>query len=210
MKIRLKDAVDVAHRLGKSTDNQPAAVIACLKTVADKTRVLQNGAALKDTDYFVRPDYPKAVMQRRSFLSKVIKSARREDKTAKIVYDKLHYNGEVYTTETVHRAEIPAITHMTETENQVRFFGYMAFLSNFHRCDIRLNGTYFTTAEQAYQFLRARYRNEGGLARRILNTHNPATVKSLSRALDRSHAGDAQRDLDIMQTVVDAKFGQNP
>ena len=86
----------------------------------------------------------------------------------------------------------------------------MSFLSNFHRCNIMLNGVHFTTTEQAYQFLRAKYRHEGGLARRILNTNNPATVKSLSRPLNCSLAGDKQRDLDIMQTVVDAKFAQNP
>ena len=178
--------------------------------MADKVRVLQNGAALKGTDYIVRSDYPKSVMQRRNFLAKALRDARREDKTAKIAYDRLCYNKKFYTVDNIHTAGIPTFNHMMENETQIRFYGYMAFLSNFHRCDIRLNGVHFTTAEQAYQFLRAKYRNEGGLARRILNTNNPATVKSLSRALNRSHAGDEARDLEIMQTVVDAKFGQNP
>ena len=210
MKIKMQDPIDVAHRLGKSTDTQPAGIIARFKIVADKSRVLQNGSALKNTDYIARSDYPRSVMQRRSFLAKVLRDARKVDKTARIAYDKLHYNGNVYTVETVHTAGIPTHNHMLETENQIRFFGYMSFLSNFHRCDIKLNGTHFTTAEQAYHILRARYRHEGGLARRILNTNNPAVVKSLSRALNRSHAGDENRDLEIMQTVVDAKFSQNP
>ena len=53
-------------------------------------------------------------------------------------------------------------------------------------------------------------RNDVILARRILNEHNPAAAKRLSRGLRRPQNYDPSTDVEIMKTVVQAKFGQNP
>ena len=209
MRLPIRDPIDIAHRLEKTDPRKPAGIIARFRSVAEKSRILQNASALRGTNVYVRNDYPSAMVQRRSYLAKVVTDAKRQDPRARLVHDKLLFNGSFYTVDTVQSAGIPTHGHIKETDNQVRFYGYLAFLSNFHRSHVRVNNINFTSAEQAYQFIRAKARNDVTLARQILNEHNPAVVKRLTRGLRRPENYDPSTDFEIMKTVVQAKFSQN-
>ena len=209
MRLHVNDPIDIAHRLEKTDHRKPAGIIARFKTVSEKSRILQNSSLLRGTNIYVRNDYPTAVTQRRSYLAKVLNDAKRQDRNARLVQDRLCYRGTYYTAETVHTAGFPTHGHIKETENQVRFYGYMAFLSNFHRAKFDFNGIQFSSSEKAYQYARAMARNNGFIARKILNEDNPVLIKRLAKGLRMTEGYNADRDIEIMKEVVQAKFAAN-
>lgn len=93
------------------------------------------------------------------------------------------------------------------------FFGKKPFLSNIHECTINLDGTIFQSAEQAFQFTKAKF---------FKNDQVAANIMTMSNATDIIHAGQkVQRDAenrkdweqhenDVLRKILRAKFKQNP
>ena len=202
--------IDIAHRLKKSKLSEPAGLIARFKTVADKSRVIQNGAALKDQHIYLRSDLPYVTTQRRNYLAKSLPDARKSDPNARLAQDKIVIHGRYYDMDNIHTANLKDSRHCQTTDGQVRFYGYLSPLSNFHKCDIRLNGTKFCNAEQAYHFLKAKRVQAHQVAAEILMEPNPATIKKIARRVKvQSAAFTNNDDIDIMKRVVTEKFTQN-
>ena len=209
MRLRMRDPIDIAHRVGKSTETRAAPIVARFKTVADKLRVLENANRARHRHVYISMDVPLAVTQRREYLSKALKEVKQHDRSAKLVHDKLKIGPKYYTVETINTANIQNHSHDQETDTQHRFYGYLSPMSNFYQCGISLKGLKFTSAEQAYQFARARQRGERALSRRIYNQANPAVIKRISNVMKSSTEEQKQKDREIMEAVVFAKFDQN-
>lgn len=207
--LTMANPVDIAHRLEKRNPDQPAGLIARFKTVAEKSRVIQNSAPLRDKGIYIKPDLPIAMTQRRSFLAKSLGGAKEEDKDAKLVKDKLLYKGNMYTIDNIHEAGIQERGHTITTDTHVRFYGYPSKFSNFHRTRIQMNGRVFSSAEQAFQFFKADRRGDRDTAGRILRESHPVVIKRLARHLAPRNEQEERTDLDIMYAVVKNKFQQN-
>ena len=209
MRLDMMQPVDIAHTLDPPTEGKQQAIIARFRTVADKSRVLENSQALSGTDIYIRPDYPKSIIQKRSYLAQSLKAARATDKTATLIRDKLRFNGQIYTVDNIHNAEIGEDRHTMQVGNQVRFYRYLSPFSNFHRAQFRMNSIRYTSVEQAFQGHRAMRNGDRIMFRRIMSETNPVAMKRMAKIYQPKSDEERRDDLQFMEEAVRQKFEQN-
>lgn len=83
-----------------------------------------------------------------------------------------------------------------------------AWLSNFFPCPIRLQGVDFKSAEQAFQFIKARRNGCPELATRILKTNEAKEAKQAGYGITILDNWDGGKE-EMMSRVIEAKFKQN-
>lgn len=76
------------RRIGKKTE-KPRPVVVTFTTVGTKILILKHKGALKDTQYYIKEDYPQQVLERRRELQTQVKMEREKGNEAIIKYDKL-------------------------------------------------------------------------------------------------------------------------
>jgi len=204
----MPNTVDIAHRIPNGSPGQHPSIIARFKTVTDKSRILQNRAALNESNIWVRQDLPKSILQRRNYLAKSLNSARKEDKSARLVKDKLLFKNTYYSVKNIGQAGITPTSHMMTNDRQVRFYGYLAPYSNFFTSTLTIDGSRYNSVEQAYQANKARAVDDQDTLDMIMHESNPARIKSYSRRLQVSESG-KEDNLAYLERAVHAKFSQN-
>lgn len=75
-------------RIGKKSQN-PRPIVLSLTTLGKKIAILQKKKLLKDTNYYIKEDYPPQVLEKRRQLQEQLKSERQRGVKAMIKYDKL-------------------------------------------------------------------------------------------------------------------------
>lgn len=87
VKINSCDIKEV-RRIGKKGESvRPLLVI--FSTLGTKIKIMEQKRALKDTNYYIKEDYPKYVLEKRKVLQEQLQLERAKGNMAKIVYDKL-------------------------------------------------------------------------------------------------------------------------
>ena len=90
-------SIERAHRVGKQcSDGKPRPIIAKLSFFKDKSYVLSKAPTLTGTNFGVSPDFPKEIVDIRKSLLPHLKAARKRGCTAKLVYDKLYIDGQLF------------------------------------------------------------------------------------------------------------------
>ena len=99
--LRVENAKEIfierAHRVGKPrSDGKPRPIIAKFSFFKDKDFVLSKAPILAGTNFGVSPDFPKEIVDIRKSLLPHLKAARKRGCTAKLVYDKLYIDGQLF------------------------------------------------------------------------------------------------------------------
>ena len=99
--LRVENAKEIsierAHRVGKPrSDGKPRPIIAKFSFFKDKDYVLSKAPILAGTNFGVSPDFPKEIVDIRKSLLPHLKAARKRGCTAKLVYDKLYIDGQLF------------------------------------------------------------------------------------------------------------------
>lgn len=205
MNLKMHQPTDIAHRLPSKNPKQPPPMIARFRTVADKSRVLQNRTAATKAGIYIRQDLPQTMIQRRSYVAKSLESAKKIDPDARMIRDKLFFNNKVYTAQNICQAPIRENTHTEETEQGVKFYGYLSPFSNFHAADLKLDGRRYTCVEQAYHSIKAEQCGDFYGAQLIRRERHPVAIKRMGRV----HEIDESVKINILEKAVQAKFSQN-
>ncbi|KAG6445628.1 hypothetical protein O3G_MSEX004020 [Manduca sexta] len=80
--------IQEARRIGKKTEkHRPVAVT--FTTLGTKIKIMKQKGALKDTNYYIKEDYPRHVLEKRKILQEQIKIEKEKGNKAIIKYDKL-------------------------------------------------------------------------------------------------------------------------
>ena len=103
-------AIDRAHRIGRYNRGKIRPIVAKFKDTKSKTLIQSalKSIDLKNTDYNVSEQYPQEVKERRKALIPIMLQARREDKKAVLVRDKLYINNTLYTPAPAASGPLPA------------------------------------------------------------------------------------------------------
>lgn len=88
------------------------------------------------------------------------------------------------------------------------FQGSHAYVSNFYQTDIEYQNLTFTSAEQAFQWKKATHNNDPCVARRILDTDDPYTIKKLGEEVQIAHSW-REIEEETLHEIVREKFLQN-
>lgn len=87
IKLSYTDLQEV-KRLGKKGD-KPSPVVVAFLNLGIKIKIFKQKRALRDTDYYMKEDYPKHVLEKRSQLQEQLKTEREKGNLAFLKYDKL-------------------------------------------------------------------------------------------------------------------------
>ena len=93
------------------------------------------------------------------------------------------------------------------------FFGKKTFLSNSYECSIILEDNTFHSAEQAFQFTKAKFFKNDELAASILSMSNTAEMIQAGQRMQREYGSRKEWDQiadAVMMKILLAKFKQNP
>ena len=208
----LRNPIDIAHRQYMSKDETKVIpIVARFRSVEDKIRVLENSKsqALRDKGIKVRPDNPPRYVERRRYMFKFLSSAKSTDPSARVVGDKLKYNGRFYTADNIHTAQIAAAEHTTTTDSQVRFYGQLSPFSNFYRAGFSLLGVDYNCVEQALMYNRAMNANDRRMAFLIKRETNPATMKRLGNRYRPTSDAAKKQEHEFLADAVYQKFAEN-
>ena len=209
MRLDMPPAVDVAHTIGPYITGKSPAIIVRFRSMTDKSRILENSKILKQYGIFVRPDIPLQMAERRSYLAKSLPAARKQDPSARLVRDRLRYLDKLYTTDTIHEANIGDEKHTVYTNSQVRFYGYRSAFSNFYKSPFMFNGTKYICVEQALQSHRAYRNNDKPAWQRIMASTNPVHMKREGKRYAPKTEREATIEKQIVHDAVYQKFTQN-
>ena len=99
--LRVEEVEDIsierAHRVGKPrSDGKPRPIIAKFSFFKDKSYVLSKAPNLAGTNFGVFSDFPKEVVDIRKSLLPHLRAARKRGCKAKLVYDKLYIDGQLF------------------------------------------------------------------------------------------------------------------
>lgn len=89
-------SIERAHRLGKRKEDKPRPIIVKLSFHKDKEHILSNASKLAGTGFGISQDFPKEIVEIRKGLIKVMKEERKKGRAAKLNYDKLYIDGQIY------------------------------------------------------------------------------------------------------------------
>ena len=212
LSLNMSNFIDVAHRQFAAkpgqTYDRPIPIIVRFRSLAARNRILENGSMLRDSDKAIHTHMPPSVTQRRTFLHKTLQAAKIDDPGARIIRDKLKYNGKLYTAPELSNMNVGFKDSTVTTDTHIRFYGKNSYFSNFYKSRFTMRGLSFSCVEQAFQYGRARAAGDFATANEIKCESDPAQMKRLGkRHRTQPAALDAERKL--MEEAVYLKFTTN-
>jgi ribA/ribD-fused uncharacterized protein len=218
-KLGLTDATEMrfqrCHRLGVTSDHKktPREIIVRFAYFPDREKVWAERIKLKGSEIYIKEDFCQEIDQRRAKLYPVFKAAKSNNMKAKLVVDTLIVEGQRYTIQTLDKLPPsiqPKVIAEHRTDSTVMFFGENSCFSNFYKSDLMINGQYFKSVEQYFQYQKAKCTEDDDVARKILLTEEPREQHRLGKSLKvQGSKWDTKLAKQIMETAVLAKFDQN-
>lgn len=208
--------IDKAHRYGPFQRGKNARpIIVRFKSHSAKELTLSRSSGFRNTQFSVRPHFSDETQRSSTILQKAQRLGKSSDPHCRISGNKLIHKGKAYGVENIEHSSIPLHQiHQRETSDSIGFLGYLSPLSNFHRCDISVNGSTYRSVEHFFHISRAERCNEFGLAAKLNMLDTAREVKQTVNEFKRNNAGklvlSESDDLDIMKTGLNAKFKEGP
>lgn len=209
---------DLAYRIGSPgafrSRPRPILVKFVRESVRDSIAAIRAQLSDEDTNdrVFVNNDLPKTLSERQSEFRMIQKLAKESKIPVKISGNKICVNNITYDHTNLDclptglRLEDARIKAYNGT---LAFYSKYAWLSNFFPCPVKIQGVMFTSAEQAYQYVRARRNNSPELAAIILRSSTAAAAKSAGKGVDLLPNWDDDKE-PIMKRILESKFALNP
>ena len=218
-------AVVRAHRIGRpqmKPGGRPRPILVRFLLFKDRQYTFENRSALRQNNIFVSEDFPEQVAKRRQVLTPsywAIHNYTSDGKqfpyrhSVKLVSDKLIFNGQTYTTDTVQK--LPQMfqpeTVCTPSRHGVTaFFTSSSPLSNHHTSFFQVGKTSYRCVEQYLMAQKALLFKDEETCARIMASDDPKEHKRLGYTVKglRKDVWESNRD-NIMKVALEAKFEQS-
>lgn len=214
--IDVANDIDKAHRLGKYRPNhhRPRPIIVRFVKHSAKEQVLHNKRYLKGTNYGISPHTVEDTHDDHQLLKHALTIVRRTDENAKVLGQKMLYQGKVYDIDQLKSKGIDLKDlHQRENPAEMHFLGRLSPMSNFHDCIIKDCDRTFTSAEQMYQYLKAKHHGDVKAMAAIMLCSTAKGAKEEGKSIHvplGNDPDDMLRKYDaIMEQTLRCKFGQN-
>ena len=219
---------DGCHRLSVFTNrkrrgqhqtpqNRPVIIRFC--NMADKMMVWGAKSQINDANVSVSENFSTDTEYRRNKLYMIYKKAKSIDKYKQKVYltgDVLIVEGVRYTVDDLHDlpGELNPRLFSERINNDFHAFGGIHSLhnpfSNWYSCKVRHEGHTFKSVEQAYQYCKAKYVDDGDSATKLLYTVDPGAAKKIGSGVAGINGTNWDKDkYQIMKGLVYKKFTEN-
>ena len=207
--------LDGKRRGGRHERKRP--LIVRFNSFKDKSAVWEKRFELAGSEYSLSENYSRATEFNRQKLYAIFKKAKNLENYKKKVFlngDVLVIDGERYTVDNMHT--VPRELHprqFSEKKNDTHLlFGGIHCvynpLSNWYPCKIKFNE--FDSSEQAYQWAKADYCQDGTAAEKLLYTTSPREAKDLGLTVTGLKESDWDKKKNsVMEQILKIKFKDN-
>ena len=190
-------------------------IIASFCYFSERQLVWQNRKKLSELDFWIAEDFAEEVKQRRQILKPILRKAIEQHKSAYLIVDKLIVDNKTYHVNNL--ATLPAelnpakLATVAINDGITAFSGAASPLSNFHPATFQVDGNFFSTSEQYFQYHKAKLNNDMESARKILSESSPAKCKQTGDKVKiiNTELWDERDSLKVMYDGCIAKFTQN-
>ena len=200
---------DRCHRLAGA---KPQAIIVRFNYFQDRVRVWDARKNLKGSNISLSEDFPGVTSQKRRSLFPIMMKARKMDKFAYLKDDKLIIDRKTYSVETLHTLppELDPVKSATAVYGDVTaFYGGYSPLSNFHECDIHLDGNKYFSVEQYFQLQKCIFADDTEAASKVKKANSSLACKKIGDAVNVNMDEWLPVALQAMEKAMLAKFSQN-
>ncbi|XP_062610060.1 uncharacterized protein LOC134271862 [Saccostrea cucullata] len=101
----IKANIERAHRIGRYLHNKTRPIVAKFSNFRVRENVRASAYKLKNTDYSVREQFLREIVEKRKALMPILHSALGQNKKAELKYDKLYISGKLYKGGTIRETE---------------------------------------------------------------------------------------------------------
>ena len=203
--------IDNIHRLQETKPNGLKPVIVRFVRFTDRMAVWSQRTKLKCTNIYVREHLPPAIAYKQRSLMPVFKAMKSSGERVSLVGDYIVHNKRRFTTTNVHHL-YPYLDGKdpcaTDGETVYAYFGRHSPLSNFYRCEFKIDDRSYNCVEQAYQEEKARHYNRDDIASAISTCSDPVDMKKLGDALEGDDWYNSGAAIEAMKKIASAKFQQ--
>lgn len=207
--------IDYCYRLGslsRATKNRPILVKLVKEGVRKevlKARKSLSGNA-QTSRIFINEDLPQIVNDRRANIKSVHSNAVSKGHNSKMMGTKIAVDNVTYNFSQLE--ELPdglklSDSKLVPVKGGLAFASKHSFLSNFYDCSFHINGQYFHSSEQAYQFIRARKLGAPEIADKVMKAADAKECKQLSFYCTSTPEWDRDKR-EQMKLIVQEKFFQ--
>ena len=225
-KMEITQAVDFkivrCHRLGAppqpgKTAARPRGIIIKFHWFSDRQAVWDARKKLKESDIYVKEDFPREILNRRQTLTPIMQAAWRNDCVAYITVDKLHIIDkdkkhlvfDVNSLDKLPHYCDPKYATTRKSEDTMVFFNAPCPLSNFHKCSLTIEGQEYHSTEQFYQFKKAELAGDQVTMTKILKADTAAQCKAFGDGVKINSSVWHKNNVAFMKQALNAKFTQN-
>lgn len=212
-----RDDFDVAYRIGSPTRGKKTSRPILVKFTRESVRneISRIRFALDDDDatkqIYLNEDLPKALNDRRYLMRLVVKAAKEKKIPAKLSGGKVTVNNITYdhrNLDCLPKGLRPDELKVKAVGGNIAFCSENAWLSNFYPCAFKMQDQLFSSAEQAFQYIKACRNNHPTQASLILKARDAKEAKIIGSGVQIVPKWDIVKE-EIMTRVVTAKFGSN-
>ena len=209
--------LDGKRRGGRHEQKRP--LIVRFNNFKDKSVVWEKRFELAGSEYSLSENYSRATEFNRQKLYAIFKKAKNLENYKKKVFlngDVLVIDGERYTVDNMHtvlRELHPRQFSEKKNDTHLLFGGIHSVynpLSNWYPCKIKFNDHEFDSSEQAYQWAKADYCQDGTAAEKLLYTTSPREAKDLGLTVTGLKESDWDKKKNsVMEQILKIKFKDN-
>lgn len=216
-KCQAEDIIS-AYRIGQKSDKDAyiRPIVVKMMDPLVKLVLMEKKGKLKNHDQygyvFLNDDLPPKMKNERKVLREICKYAHSIGyKGCKTSGGKLVINGRSYRYDTIHL--LPQELQMCNIKTRLvgdglGFQGEESYLSNFYPATLTIEQMSFSSAEQAYQYFKARASKRDDMADKILGMSNPRKIKLAGDEVDTLATWEQDKEA-FLRSVVYSKFNQN-
>lgn len=213
----LPSEIHAIYRFGTARGAKPRSIMVTLESPKAKDKIIQNVKEIKrkSTNKYLwfNKDQTDNTRRRTMLLKRCHALCVKNKHEAILKSDAITLEGKTYKYEELSLLPEkcrPEDTRMVITEDGtgVGFQSELVYLSNFYPCELRYEGQVYSSAEQAFQHIKARDAGYLKLANDILHTNNPYQLKHLGTKVVPKDEW-IKSEVQTLKDVVKAKFEQN-
>ena len=209
LEMDMPDIVDF-HRLGSKkrlVRGKGRPIMIRLVRTLDKIEVFKRASKLKGTDLYIREDVCRETQLKRAPLVPFLKLARRYDKKARFIEDKLLFKGELFDSNNI--AKLPLSMDEVgcrRAKGVTLFQGESCPLSNLYMSEITIEGVTYASNEHFYQYQKCSELGAEDLAKAVLEAKTGRNAMFIGQKLRPPNDWAYESGANIMKIGVAAKF----
>ena len=196
-----------AHRVGIFKKGSCRPIIVRLVCFQDKIQMYRQARNLKGTRIYIKDDFSKAILDKQEELRPYLIAARKEDRRARFVNDKIRFKGGLYGKEDIEKLGASLKKPGCKVEGRITLFsGELCPLSNLYNVKLTVDNEIYQSNEHFYQSKKCEAFGKEELAAKVRKAKTGREAMFLGREVRSTLPWLRKEGIRLMRKGAMAKF----